>query len=195
MASKDGVVVSPCTALQRAERQIERQAVPLSRRNLHEYIDSLVCTEAEAWPKFLCRAWAIVAKELKKPAAARDTVIDAVTAAHTCAIAVSNRAQANEQGRARQEVLSAISRIFEPIERRAPIRHELDQVAQREFRDGHTDLEVIASFFDGCADVARDFPEVPDVKRMMGALGATADKFETTDDGPKPRPLTLLDRY
>jgi hypothetical protein len=171
------------------------KVVPLSRKNLNELIDGLVCTEAEAWPKFLCRAWAIVANELKKPAAARDTVIDAVTAAHACAIAFSARTQSNQRSKARRNVLSAISGILKPIERRAPIRRELDEVAQREFRDSHADLEVIASFFYGCADVAGRFQQVPDAKRMMRALGAPLEKFETADEGSEPRTLNLINHY
>jgi hypothetical protein len=171
------------------------KAVPLSRRNLNEFIDRLDCTEVEAWPKFLYRAWAIVAKELEKPAAARDTVIDAVAAAHACAIAFSARTQSNQQNEVRGKLLSAVLNILKPIERRAPIRRELDEVARREFREGHVDLDAIASFFNGCADAVRCFKEVPDSKRMMGALGAPVEQFETTEECSEPRTLNLINHY
>src|SRR3981081_1349681 len=112
------------------------KAVPLSRKNLQEYIDRLECEEPNAWPIFLYRAWAIVAEELEKPDAAREAVISTVAAAHASALAVSARVQANARSLARQEVSSAISSVLNCVKRiRAPIRKALNKVAQIEFRE------------------------------------------------------------
>jgi hypothetical protein len=171
------------------------KVVPLARRNLDAYIKQLNESEPEAWPKFLFCAWAIVAEELKKPDIARETVIGAVAAAHTCADAISSRTQANARNQATLDVSSAISRIFKPIERRAPIRRALDEVARREFQEGHTDSEAIFSFFNGCAYVVSTFRGVPDAKRMMNALGGAVDLVEKIDDGSEPRILNLINNY
>ncbi len=64
-----------------------------------------------------------------------------------------------------------------------------------EFCDGHADPEVVASFFNGCADVARRFQQVPDAKRMMRALGAPLEKFETADESAEPWTLNLINHY
>src|ERR1700737_1165266 len=101
------------------------RVIPLARRNLDAYVKQLNNSEPQAWRKFLYRARAIVAEELGKPDIAREVVIGAVAADPACAVAVSARALANERNRVREEVLSAISKISKPIERRVPIRREL----------------------------------------------------------------------
>jgi hypothetical protein len=155
------------------------KAVPLSRRNLQSFIDRRLCSEAEAWPTFLYRAWAIVAEELEQPDVARKTVISAVAAAHACAVAVSARVQANARSRARQEVSSAISIIFNCTKRiRAPIRHALNELAQIEFREGPVNSEVMTSFFDGCAGVIKGLPSEADVVRIVNALGVSGYEIE-----------------
>jgi hypothetical protein len=171
------------------------KVVPLSRRNLEAFKQRLNESEPDAWPKFLYRAWTIIAKELGKPDVAQTIVIDAVAAAHTCAVAFSNRTLANERNRVRQEVLSAVLKLLKPIERRAPIRCALDAAAQREFRDGHADLEVMVNFFNGCSDVARGFQGVPDAQRMMRALGEPVDEIEKTDEETQPRTRNLINHY
>jgi hypothetical protein len=155
------------------------KAVPLSRRNLQSFIDRRLCSEAEAWPTFLYRAWAIVAEELEQPDVARKTVISAVAAAHACAVAVSARVQANARSQARQEVSSAILSILNCVKRiRAPIRHALNEVAQVQFREGHADSEVMTNFFNGCADFVKGLPSEADVVRMVNALGVPVYEIE-----------------
>src|SRR6266849_104795 len=170
------------------------KTVPLARRNLDAYVMRLNHSEPQAWPKFLYRAWAIVAKELEKPDIARETVIDAVAAAHRCAVAFSNRTLANERSRVRNEISSAALKILKPIERRAPIQRALDEVARREFGKGHVDLDVIASFFNGCADVVRVHAS-PDAKRIMRALGGPVDPIEMPEDRSEPQTLNLINYY
>ncbi len=170
------------------------KTVPLARRNLDAYVMRLNYSEPQAWPKFLYRAWAIVAEELEKPDIARETVIDAVVAAHRCAVAFSNRTLANERNRVRNEISSAALKILKPIERRAPIRRALDEVARREFDKSHVDLDVIASFFNGCADVVRVHAS-PDAERIMRALGGPVDPIEMPEDGLEPRTLNLINYF
>lgn len=174
-------------------RRIE--VVPFARRNLDAYLKQLNESEPEAWPKFLSRAWTIIAKDLGEPHVAKTTVVAAVTAAHTCAADFFKRTLANERNRTRREFLAAVSKLQKPIERRAPIRRALDEVAQREFRDGHADLEVMSNFFNGCADVARGFPRVPDAQRMMRALGEPTNEIETTDESTEPPTRNILNQY
>jgi hypothetical protein len=171
------------------------KVVPLARRNLDAYVKQLNNSDPLAWPKFLYRAWAIVAEDLGKPDDAQRTVIDAVAAAHACAVAFSSRTLANERSQVREKALSAVLKILKPIERRAPIRREFNEVAQREFREGHADLDSIASFLNGCADAVRYFHGVPDAERIMRALGGPVDQIEMPEDGSEPRTLNLINHY
>ena len=172
------------------------KVVPLSRRNLKAFINRLDCTEAEAWPKFLHRAWEIVAEELKKPDVARATVTDAVAAAHTCAVAFSNRTLANERTRVQREVISAASKLSNLIRRvPAPLRNALNEVARAEFREGgHADSEVVADFLAGCVRVAEIFPNMKDARTALGLLGISVGQIEKTDHNSNHRTpkLTIL---
>ena len=169
------------------------KAVPLSRRNLHEFIDRLVCTKAEDWPTFLSRAWAVVAIELKKPDVARKTVMDAVAAAHACMVAVSARAEANGRSRARQDVSSAILSISNCVKRiRAPIRKALNEVAQIEFREGHADSEVATNFFNSCADFVKGVPSDADAVRIVNALGVPKHEIEKLNRRIPAKPTLKL---
>ena len=165
------------------------KVVPLSRRNLKAFINWLNCTEAEAWPKFLHRAWKIVAEELKKPDVARATVADAVAAAHTCAVAFSNRTLANERTRVQREVTSAASKLSNLIRRvPAPLRNALNEVARAEFREGgHADSEVVADFLAGCVRVAEIFPNMKDARTALGLLGISVGQIEKTDHNSNHR--------
>ena len=169
------------------------KAVPLSRKNLQEFIDRLKCEEPDAWPTFLYRAWAIVAEELEKPDAASETVISMVAAAHACALAVSARVQADARSLARQEVSSAILSILNCVKRiRASIRNALNEVAQTEFGKGHADSEVVTNFFNGCADFVKGVPSEADVVRMVDAFGFPTHKIEKLNRRIPAKPTLKL---
>jgi hypothetical protein len=169
------------------------QAVPLSPRNLGAFTERLRNSDPQTWPKFLNRAWSNVAEKLEKPDAARETVVGAVTAAHTCAVAVSGRARSNQRSVARQEVSSAILSISNCIKRiRAPIRHRLNEVAQIEFHDGHADSEAIFNFFNRCTDVVSGLPGETDVVRIVNALGVPKYEIEKSEGKIATEPTLKL---
>jgi hypothetical protein len=168
------------------------EGLSLARRNLEAYLRQLKESEPELWPKFLNRAWAILAQEGKRDVA-RDVVIDAVTAAHRCAVAVSSRALSNAQDQALQEVSSAVLRILNCIKRiPAPIRYALDELAQIKFLEGHADSEVIFNFFNGCADLANGLPDEIDARRIVSALGLSTIEIESLDKAIAKPTLKLI---
>jgi hypothetical protein len=172
------------------------ELVPLARRKLDAYLKRLNESESEAWPKFLNRAWAIVAQELAKPDVAREVVLGAVAAAHHCAVAVSATALANVQSQAHREVSSAVLRIFNCIKRiRAPIRYSLDELAQTTFRDGHADWEAIFDFLKGCADLASGLPDEIDAVRIVSALGISTAEIESLDKAFRKPTLKLINDW
>jgi hypothetical protein len=166
------------------------EVVPLARRNPGTYHRQLNDSEPQAWPNFLNRAWAIIAQELGKRDVAREVVIDAVAAAHHCAVAVSATALANAQDQAHQKVSSAVRRIFNCIKRiPAPIRYSLDELAKVKFQEGHADSEAIFNFFNGCADFANGLPDENEAVRIVSALGVSTAEIESPD---KARPTLKL---
>ncbi len=173
------------------------RAVPLARRNLRSFIRKLTETEPQAWPKFLARAWMIVAERLDRPDVAKQIAIDAVTAAHGCAVAMSERAQANARDTARCEVLSAALAIFNCVRRiSAPVRRTLNEVAQSNFLDGNADSEAVARFFDECFRVVTKFPNIKDAERIRIALSGLDDKtYELSGDILDGRTLKMANDY
>jgi hypothetical protein len=168
------------------------KAVTLARRNLSSFIGELSRSEPKDWPKFLSSAWTIIAKDFGKPDVARKTLIDTVEAAHTCAVAFSERTRANERTRLQREVTSAASKLSNLTRRvRAPVRNALDEVARAELREGHADFEFVANFLAGCVRVAETFPSVKDARTALGLLGVSGDQVEETDDNSNHRTPTF----
>jgi hypothetical protein len=134
-------------------------------------------------------AWAIVAEELEKPNVARETIINAVAAAHACAVAASNRSLSNARSQSRQKVSKAAASISTCVrDTRAVLRHALDDAAQRKFLGEHVDSEVMDGFLDDCRNVALKFFDVPYAVRILNELGWT----ENQDDVSRPYALQLL---
>jgi hypothetical protein len=168
------------------------KAVALSRRNNEQFTRGLQAKSPEDWPKLLKHAWAIAA--VLGDAQAREVVISTIAAAHDCACAVSTRALFNERNRVRDELLSALEKLIKPIERRKPIQRALDEIAQREFRDGNIDLEVMSRFFHGCADVVR-LNQSADATRIFKAVGGPTEEIEELSAGQTPLTLKIINHY
>jgi hypothetical protein len=172
------------------------KALPLARRNLDAYMKELNESEPKAWPTFLFRAWAIVAEELKKPDIAGQTVMDAVAAAHVCAVAVSARTLANARTQAREDTAVAIKRIFNCAKRRATIRRTLDEVVRRTYFDGHADAETMADLFNGCAVAVKGLRDKANTRTIINALGIPKYKITKRKGKPSTKPsLGLIDNY
>ena len=167
-------------------------AIPLARRNLDAYIEKLSTSEPEVWPKFLYRAWAIVAEDLKRPDVAREIVLRAVASAHACAVAVSARVQNSERSQSRQKVSAAAANISTCIRKfRVAVRRALDETALREFQNNDVDSEVIAAFLNGCCQVMVR-ADVASAERMLNALGWQKIDQELADEGSGSPTLQLI---
>jgi hypothetical protein len=147
--------------------------LPQARRNLHAYIQHLKNTEPQSWPTLLFAAWEIIAKELNKPDQARQTVIAAVEAAHTCAGALSARLHVNSGSRRREAVLRAAKRISTRI-KRMPVaaQRALDDVVRREVP---IDTESVLGFLNGCSNILASFPRAPLVVEIQDLLAGEYD--------------------
>jgi hypothetical protein len=172
------------------------RAAPLSRRNLDAYVKQLGKLEPQAWPKFLYNAWAIIAEDLKKPNVAREAVICAVAAAHTCAVAAVTRGQSNARSKSRQKVLAAAKGISTCIRRiQAAVRDALNEVARREFREGHADTEAIANFLNGCGPIVAKYPNFPLAVKLLNNLQLLESLNDDSMDVSEPRTVRIANEF
>jgi hypothetical protein len=148
----------------------------LARMRVADRIRALGVTEEANWPIHLKRAWRILHEELGLSARqARELTVNSVSPAHTCAQAITRRAQTIAKYETRIKIHRALARLAR-CTRRAPARLRLllDAGIRPVAQSGVVDSEVIEEILDMAATVFAKSPDNEAARTALGALSVTS---------------------
>jgi hypothetical protein len=153
------------------------RAVPLRRMNVKKLVLDLRFRTPSAWPKHLRMAYEVLCARLSCPEqVSLQLVIDALSAAHACAIGIDERSRTGAQIRALTRLGKALTRIGNCATRAsANLRQDLDRAVVELVREPPIDMEIIEAFFDVVHEAFAKHPDEEAAKTANSALAIRDD--------------------